>query len=212
MVLSAPSGAGKTTIARALMDRGEDFAFSVSATTRSPRKGEVHGVDYWFLSEEEFLRMVDDGEFAEWAEVHGYFYGTPKESLVRAGRDGRCMVLDIDVQGAMQIRETVPEALLLFILPPSVESLFRRLTGRGTEKEETLRRRLNTALQELEAAEAFDFLVINADLDEAIREVRNLARRGEAPPEGASGTLDDVRQLLAGIESLLRRGKLLQDH
>ena len=212
VVLSAPSGAGKTTIARALVEREEDFAFSVSATTRSPRKREVDGVDYWFLSEEEFLRMVEDGDFAEWAKVHGDFYGTPKESLVQAGRNGRHAVLDIDVQGAMQIREAVPEALLLFILPPSVELLFRRLTGRGTEKEETLRRRLDTALRELEAAAAFDFFVINEDLEEAIREVRSLARGGEPPSEGGSGTLDDARKLLAGIESLLRREKLLQDH
>jgi guanylate kinase len=111
----------------------------------------------------------------------------------------------------MQIREAVPEALLLFILPPSVELLFRRLSGRGTEREETLRRRLNTALQELGAAEAFDFFIINEDLDEAVGEVRGLARKGEAPPEGASGTLDDARSLLAGIESLLRRDKLLPD-
>jgi len=212
VVLSAPSGAGKTTIARALVEGEEDFVFSISATTRFPREGEAHGVDYWFLSEEEFLRMVDDGDFAEWAKVHGDLYGTPKENLTRAGQDGRHVVLDIDVQGAMQIREAVPEALLLFILPPSVELFFLRLTGRGTEKEETLRRRLNTALQELEVAEAFDFLVINGDLDEAVREVRKLARGGEAPPEGTSGTLDDVRLLLAGIESLLRREKLLQGH
>ena len=212
VVLSAPSGAGKTTIARALVEGEEDFVFSISATTRSPREGEAHGVDYWFLSEEEFLRMVDDGDFAEWAKVHGDLYGTPKENLARAGQDGLRVVLDIDVQGAMQIREAVPEALLLFILPPSVELFFLRLTGRGTEEEETLRRRMNTALQELEVAEAFDFLVINGDLDEAVREVRKLARGGEAPPEGTSGTQDDVRLLLAGIESLLRREKLLQGH
>jgi guanylate kinase len=211
VVLSAPSGAGKTTIAQALVEREEDFAFSVSATTRSPRKNEVHGVDYWFISEAEFLKLVEGGEFAEWAKVHGDFYGTPMKSLIDAGQGGRHVVLDIDVQGAMQIREAVPEALLLFILPPSVELLFRRLSGRGTEREETFRRRLNTALQELGAAEAFDFFIINEDLDEAVGEVRGLARKGEAPPEGASGTLDDARSLLAGIESLLRRDKLLPD-
>jgi guanylate kinase len=211
VVLSAPSGAGKTTIARALVEREEDFAFSVSATKRSPRKKEVQGVDYWFTSEAEFLKLVEAGELAEWAKVHGDFYGTPMKSLIDAGQGGRHVVLDIDVQGAMQIREAVPEALLLFILPPSVELLFRRLSGRGTEREETLRRRLNTALQELGAAEAFDFFIINEDLDEAVGEVRGLARKGEAPPEGASGTLDDARSLLAGIESLLRRDKLLPD-
>ena len=210
VVLSAPSGAGKTTIARVLVEEEEDFAFSVSATTRSPRESEVHGKDYWFLSEEEFLKVVDDSGFAEWAQVHGDFYGTPKESLESAGRNGRHVVLDIDVQGAMQIREAVPQALLLFILPPSVESLFQRLTGRGTEKEETLRRRLNTALQELNAAEAFDFFLINEDLKEVVREVRDLVRAGEAPLKGTSGTLEAAKELRAGIEALLGQDTLLQ--
>ena len=119
-------------------------------------------------------------------------------------------MLDIDVQGAMQIREAVPQALLLFILPPSVESLFQRLTGRGTEKEETLRRRLNTALQELNAAEAFDFFLINEDLKEVVREVRDLVRAGEAPLKGTSGTLEAAKELRAGIEALLGQDTLLQ--
>ena len=169
-------------------------------------------MDYWFLSEPDFLTMVEDGAFAEWAKVHGDLYGTPRESLLSAGRGGRHVVLDIDVQGALQIREAVPEALLLFILPPSVESLFRRLTGRGTEKEDTFRRRLNTALHELKAAAAFDFFVINEDLDEAVSEVRDLARGGEAPPEGPSGKLEDVIELLEGIKALLQRNQLVEDN
>jgi len=208
VVLSAPSGAGKTTIARALVDGEEDFSFSVSATTRVPRSYEVHGEDYWFLPREEFLKRVEMGEFAEWAEVHGEYYGTPKESLLEAGRRGCHVVLDIDVQGARQIREAVPEALLLFILPPSVEVLFHRLTGRGTEEEETLRRRLNTALQELRAAEAFDYFVINEDLDTAVQEVRDLARTGQVPPGGASGNLRHALDLVAGVEKLLLRERL----
>ncbi len=212
VVLSAPSGVGKTTIARALVEKEDDFAFSVSATTREPRRGEIHGVDYWFLSEAEFRAKVDQGEFAEWAPVHGDLYGTPRKSLLEAGRGGRHVVLDIDVQGALQIREAVPEALLLFILPPSVESLFRRLTGRGTEKEGTLRRRLNTALHELEAAAAFDFFVINEDLDAAISEVRDLARTGKAPPGGPSGKLEDAKDLLEGINALLERDQLVEDN
>jgi guanylate kinase len=115
------------------------------------------------------------------------------------------VVLDIDVQGAMQIREAVPEALLLFILPPSVDDLMGRLAGRGTETPEVLRRRLNTALLELKAAESFDFFVINEDLDDAVREVRELARTGTAPPEGVSGSWEDAQKLLIGIEALLRQ-------
>jgi guanylate kinase len=212
VVLSAPSGAGKTTISRALVEKEEGFAFSVSATTRKARDKEIHGRDYWFLSEEEFTQMVEAGEFAEWAEVHGNYYGTPKKSLVQAGEGGSQVVLDIDVQGAKQIREAVPEALLLFILPPSVESLLQRLTGRGTEGEEAVRRRLDTARYELKTAEAFDFLVINEDLDDAVREVRDLARSGVAPPGGTSGNLEHAKKLLAGVEFLLRRDSLIQDH
>jgi guanylate kinase len=191
-----------------LVEKEEDFAFSISATTRLPRDYEVNGVDYWFVSEADFRGMVEEGEFAEWAEVHGDLYGTPIRSLVEAGRGGKHVVLDIDVQGAMQIREAVPEALLLFILPPSVDVLFQRLVGRGTEKEETIRRRLNTALHELRAAESFEFFVINQELDEAILEVRELVRRGEAPPRGTSGRLEDALKLLDGIEELLRREHL----
>jgi len=209
VVLSAPSGAGKTTIARALVQREEDFAFSVSVTTRAPRPRERHGKDYWFVSETEFRAMAARGELAEWAEVHGELYGTPREGLIRAAEAGRHVILDIDVQGARQIREAVPEALLLFILPPSVGELFRRLRGRGTESEETLRRRLTTALGELMAADAFDFFVVNDDLEKAIAEVTILARTGRPLPAGCSGTLDEARRLREGVEALLRQDRLL---
>lgn len=218
VVLAAPSGAGKTTIARALVERESDFAFSVSATTRRPRVGEVHGEDYLFLSREDFRRMVRESAFAEWAQVHGDFYGTPTSSLAEASRGRRHVVLDIDVQGAVQIREAVPQALLLFILPPSVEVLFFRLTGRGTEGEGTIRRRLNTALGELRAAEAFDFLIVNDHLETAIQEVRTLVRwhsssdRERSPAPSASGSMHLVRELKDGIETLLSRDTLLEQH
>lgn len=216
LVLSAPSGAGKTTIARALVDREPDFSFSVSATTRRPREKEVHGRDYLFFTREEFETRIGEGAFAEWAEVHGDLYGTPLSSLVEASRGGRHAVLDIDVQGAAQIRKAVPQALLLFILPPSVDVLFSRLRARGTEKEETIRRRLNTALGELNAAGSFDFLVVNDRLEAAIQEVLGLVRWQEAPlGEGrrqpsTSGTAEHVRQLREGIEALLERETLLE--
>lgn len=202
VILSAPSGVGKTTIARALVDREEDFAFSVSATTRPRRAEETDGVDYWFLGREEFLRMVREGRFAEWAEVHGELYGTLLASLA-AGRAGQHVILDIDVQGARQIREAVPQALLLFILPPSVETLLSRLHGRGTEAEPAIRRRLRTALSELEAAEIFDFFVVNDDLDRALAEVRTLVRTGRPPDGGTSGSLEDAVRLRGAVEALL---------
>jgi len=211
VVLAAPSGAGKTTIAQAL-GKEEDFAFSVSATTRALRGEEVHGEDYWFLSPEAFQEMIREGEFAEWAEVHGRLYGTPVSSLARASEGGRHVILDIDVQGARQIREAVPEALLLFILPPSVDVLLSRLRGRGTEGEEAIRRRLTTALEELKAAEGFDFFIINQDLEQAIAEVLELVRTGKSAPRGTSGSMDDVRKLREGIEALLGRKSLSDSH
>lgn len=211
VVLAAPSGAGKTTIAQALV-KEEDFAFSVSATTRALRGKEVHGEDYWFLSPVAFQEMIRKGEFAEWAEVHGQLYGTPLSSLTRAGEGGRHVILDIDVQGARQIREAVPEALLLFILPPSVDVLLSRLRGRGTEGEEAIRRRLTTALEELKAAESFDFFIINQDLERAIAEVLEFVRTGKPAPRGTSGSMNDVRKLREGIEALLSRKSLSDSH
>ncbi len=208
VVLSAPSGAGKTTIARALVEGEEDFAFSVSVTTRAPRAGEADGRDYWFVSDSEFREMVVRGEMAEWAEVHGELYGTPRESLVRAAAAGKHVIMDIDVQGARQIREAVPEALLLFILPPSMEELLRRLKGRGTEGEGAIRRRLATSLNELTAAEAFDFFVVNDDLERTIGEVRTLARTGAPPPGGCSGTLEEAKKLRDDVEALLKQERL----
>lgn len=207
-VLSAPSGAGKTTIARTMVEREADFSFSISATTRARRGKEIHGVDYWFLTRGEFLRMIEGGEFAEWAEVHGELYGTPFSSLKMASEGGRHVLLDIDVQGARQIREAVPQALLLFILPPSVDILLSRLKGRGTEGEAAIRRRLRTARKELEAAEFFDFFVINDELERSIAEVRTLVRTRQPPPEGPSGSLEDLVKLRGGVESLLEQERL----
>ena len=212
VVLSAPSGAGKTTIARALVDEGSDFSFSVSATTRPRRGQEVDGEDYWFLSHEEFRDMIRRGELAEWAEVHGDLYGTPLSSLSQAGAGGRHVILDIDVQGAAQIREAVPEALLLFILPPSVDVLLSRLRGRGTEGGEAIRHRLTTALKELDAVEVFDYLIINQELKDALVEVRELVRAGKPVSKVTSGSVDDVRTLREGIEALLSREYLSDSH
>ncbi len=205
VVLSAPSGAGKTTIARFLVESESDFAFSVSATTRARRGTEIHGVDYWFVSHPQFQRMIDEGEFAEWAQVHGEFYGTPLSSLREAGQGGRQVVLDIDVQGARQIRGAVPQALLLFILPPSLDVLLSRLRGRGTEEEGEIQRRLRTALEELRAAEAFDFFIVNDDLRRASKEVRDLARKRQPADGGPSGSLEDAQLLRSGVEALLNQ-------
>jgi guanylate kinase len=200
VVLAAPSGAGKTTIARRLVGEGGDFVFSVSATTRAPRDGEQHGVDYWFMDPEGFMAMVERGELAEWAEVHGRLYGTPLRNLTEAAEGGAYPLLDIDVDGARQIRASVPEALLVFVLPPSGAAWVERLWGRGTESEDELMRRLETAVTELDAVGEFDVVVVNDDLDGAIEAVRGVVLDGE-PGLG----VDERDRLVAELRAELAR-------
>lgn len=176
VVLAAPSGTGKTTLARRLVDGKGPFCFSVSATTRSPRPGERDGVDYHFVDPDGFDAMVESGDLAEWAEVHGERYGTPRRELEEAAQRGLHVILDIDVQGARQIRASVPEALLVFVLPPSVDVMVERLTGRGTEGGAQVARRLRSALEELGALPEFDHVVVNDALDRCVDEIRGIVR------------------------------------
>ncbi len=177
LVLSAPSGAGKTTIAHRLRDRRTDVVFSISATTRAPRDGERDGVDYHFVAEDEFRRMIAAGELIEWAQVHGSYYGTPLRNVRDAQARGQYLLLDIDVQGARQIRAKVPEAVLVFILPPSGQALVQRLIGRGSEDDVRVQRRLKNALDEIRGAGEFDQVVINDDLDTAVADVSAVLER-----------------------------------
>jgi len=176
LVLAAPSGTGKTTLAQALVQRGGGFCFSVSATTREPREGERDGIDYTFVDRRTFEAMAARGELAEWAEVHGDLYGTPISELEQAARRGEHVVLDIDVQGARLIREGVPDAVLVFVLPPSVETLMERLTGRGTEGASQVARRLRSALKELAAAPEFDYVVVNDELESCLEAIGGIVR------------------------------------
>lgn len=202
VVLAAPSGTGKTTIARRLVADDPDFVFSVSATTRPPRPGERDGVDYDFVGEERFLALVEAGELAEWARVHDRWYGTPLRNLSRAAEEGLFPLLDIDVQGAAQIRERVEDALLIFLLPPSVEELVRRLRRRGTEGSGELQRRLRSALRELETVERFDHVVVNDDLEQAVACIRELVR-GRTRAGGEAEAVELVAELRAGVRRLL---------
>ena len=173
-VVAGPSGSGKTTIYKRLLKEEQGILFSVSATTRKPRRGEVEGQDYYFLSRSEFEQRLEDDAFVEWAEVHGNYYGTLREELRTKSADGRICVLDVDVQGARNLKDAGLDATFIFIVPPSLEILEARLRGRGTESEETLNTRLKNASKELEAARYFDYVVVNDRLDEAYREVRGL--------------------------------------
>ena len=171
-VVCAPSGAGKSTLLTALCREFPELTFSVSATTRPPRPGEVDGRDYHFMSEEEFSGLRDTGHFAEWARVHGNSYGTPMRPVVDLLASGRDVLFDIDVAGADQLRQVFAEGAYVFILPPSREELARRLSGRGTETPEVVARRLANAAGELAQAGRFDYLVVNDDRDAALDRLR----------------------------------------
>jgi guanylate kinase len=171
LVLSGPSGAGKTSVARWLLDTEPDTVLSVSCTTRPLRGEEVEGIDYVSISEADFLTRRDRGEFLEWALVHGHLYGTPRDPLERMTAQGKIVLLDIDVQGAMQIRESNRDAVLVFLMPPSLEVLSERLRGRHTDSEEVIERRLVAAKREMRTASAYDFILVNHDLDTTCRAV-----------------------------------------
>ncbi len=188
IVIAGPSGVGKgTVVARLLAQDPEGFIVSVSVTTRVPRPGEVDGRDYFFLDEEGFDRMIAEGELMEWAEIVGHRSGTPRgfvEEQLAAGRD---VLLEIDAQGAHQIRERMPEALLIFLAPPSLEELERRLRGRGTEPEERVQARLKAAAWELQQVTWFDHVVVNDDLDRAVGEVAAIIERSRSGATLGSG-------------------------
>lgn len=205
LVLAAPSGTGKTTLARALVQETPDYVFSVSATTRKPRGEEKDGVDYHFVDRPGFEAMVGAGELAEWAEVHGELYGTLVAELERAGGRGEQVVLDIDVQGARQIRESVKNALLVFVLPPSVEELLHRLTGRGTEGDAQVARRLHTAMDELLALPEFDYVVVNDDLNRCLEEIRGIVRAESRRTARAETLQEEAEEMRTEI------GRILQD-
>jgi guanylate kinase len=171
LVLSAPSGGGKTTIAKMLLEGRDDLGYSVSATTRAKRPGETDGVDYHFLTRDEFGRRLKQGKFIESATYAGELYGTLKSEIERIFAQGQHAVLDVEIEGARQIRRNYPNALLLFVLPPSVEVLMQRLGGRNTEDPAVVRKRLIRAADELAAIEEYDYVVVNEDLDEAVSQV-----------------------------------------
>jgi len=207
VVLAAPSGTGKTTIARELVERNERFTFSVSATTRPARAGEQHGVDYEFVSEEAFQEMIRDMSLVEWARVHGNLYGTPRQHVEAAQDRGQHVVLDIDVQGAMQIRTAIPDAVLIFIFPPSGKTLLERLGGRSTEADVEVARRLRNARQEMERAADFDYIVVNDALEHAVARVKSVVEAESQRPSRASNLEEEVRRLRTEIDEVLAEGE-----
>lgn len=177
-IVSAPSGTGKTTVLTRVLARVEGLRFSVSHTTRAPRGGERDGREYHFVDRAAFERRVADGQFLEWAEVHGQLYGTSVEESERAGREGFDLLLDIDVQGAAQVRQRRPDALTIFLLPPSRAALEERLRARGLDSAETMRRRLDGARREVARWAEYDYVLVNREVEECAADVEGIVRAG----------------------------------
>lgn len=170
-VLSGSSGVGKGTVLKGFLDKNPNFMLSISCTTRNPRQGEVDGVNYFFLSKEDFKNCIENNKFLEWAEFAGNFYGTKKKYINQCLQEGKDIILEIDTQGALQVKKQMPEAVLIFICPPSYETLESRLRGRHTEDEATIQKRLEQVKVELERAEKFDYKIVNDNLEDAINEL-----------------------------------------
>jgi guanylate kinase len=200
IILSSPSGGGKTTIAHKLLAMRKDVGYSVSCTTRPPRDGEVDGRDYHFQSVEEFKRGQAAGEFAESAEVHGHLYGTLRSEVARVLTSGRHVIMDIDVQGTRQFAAAFPQSVLIFILPPSAEALLERLTARGTEDPKSLIRRLRSAKDELKAVDLYPYVVVNDRIDSAVAAISRIID-AEGVKRSRNGALKArIKELEEGIQ------------
>lgn len=179
IAITAPSGTGKTTVIRKLIERDSRLRYSVSATTRPRRAAEIHESDYFFFSEKEFNEKLEKGLFAEWAEVHGYRYGTLKAQIGDILKQGSYVMMDVDVQGARNLREIYPEGIFIYLMPPSMKELKDRLSRRGTEDEASFEQRLKDAVAEIEYLASFDYLVINDDLEKTVDEIAGIIRSEE---------------------------------
>jgi guanylate kinase len=200
IILSAPSGGGKTTIAKALLASRKDIGYSVSCTTRQPRGGEVQGRDYYFVSRSEFIAKRERGEFAESAEVHGNLYGTLRSEVLRVMEAGQHVLMDIDVQGASQFTRVFPQSVTIFILPPSAEVLLERLRMRQTESAQQLADRLQSALQELQAVDEYEYVIVNEKLDQAIGKIASILDAEVSSRERVVGLRTQVAQLIDQLE------------
>ncbi|WP_313756621.1 guanylate kinase [Tissierella sp.] len=192
LIISGPAGTGKGTVCKEVLERNEDILYSISATTRKPRVGEVDGTNYFFIDREEFNRKIENGEFLEYAYVHTNYYGTPRDFVVDKIDNGETVLLEIDVQGALQVKKNYSEAVLVFILPPTMEELRDRIVKRGTESEEDINRRFENAFKELNFIEEYDYFVINDKIQDAVSDVETIIKAERLKVKRNSNITDKI--------------------
>ena len=198
-IVSAPSGSGKTTVLQHLLKTFTDLSFSVSHTTRSPRQGERHGVDYFFVDRPAFLEMVERGEFLEWAEFNAQLYGTTRQFVNERIENGKDVILDIDVQGAKQVKTKITDATAIFVLPPSFQELERRLKSRMLESDDVIRRRLEIARGEILFYRDYDYIIVNDVLENSIQLLESIVRSGTAVPRRQQGRIEGIIASFGGL-------------
>jgi guanylate kinase len=206
IILSAPSGTGKTTISKTLLKRRPDIGYSVSCTTRAPRQNEVEGIDYYFMPRSAFVTKREQGEFAESAEVHGNLYGTLRSEVLRVIGTQKHVLMDIDVQGAVQFTRVFPHSVTVFILPPSADVLLERLKGRKTESTEQLANRLQSALQELQSVDEYEYVVVNDDLEIAVQRICSIVDAEVSSRDRVAGLRTQVAMLIDRLEKEIKKG------
>lgn len=174
VVISGPSGSGKGTICKRLIEDLDNVQVSVSATTRKPRLGEIEGVNYFFIDEETFINRINNDDFLEFAKVYGNFYGTPRQEVLKSLEKGKDVILEIDTQGALNVKKSYPKGVFIFILPPSIKELKSRIEGRGTDSKEAIIKRMDCVIEELNNALKYDYVVLNDEVEEAVRKIKEI--------------------------------------
>lgn len=198
-VVSGFSGAGKGTIMKALLEKYDNYALSISATTRKPREGEVHGREYFFLSVDEFEKMIADDQFIEHARYVSNYYGTPRSYVEEKMAEGKDVILEIEIQGALKVKEKFPETLLVFVVPPSAEALKNRLVGRGTETMDVIESRMERALEEAEEMDSYDYILVNDSVEKAVEDLHNLIQSQHMKAENNAARIKQMKEELHAI-------------